>query len=434
MDQKKEKKILTMLKVMDERQKRLFLASEASDMGRGGISELSRLTGVSRTTITAGMKEYEELQEKESDELTNNERTRKTGGGRKLIEEVNSEVEKALLQLVDKDTYGNPQNPLCWTIKSTRNLSEELTKQGHTISHTSVGRLLVKNGFTLQENRKLNQVGKGHPDRNKQFEYINNKSKSFMEKGLPVISVDCKKKEPVGNFKNAGADWHEKGTPTKVNDHDWAKDHAAPYGVYDPMANTGFVNVGISSDTAEFAVHSIREWWVQMGKSTYPNAKELYITCDGGGSNGRRNRLWKLEIHKFAKEYNLIVHISHFPPGASKWNKIEHRLFSQISRNWKERPLETYETVVSLIGATTAKSRTGGPDLTVSAQLDDKIYSTGIKVPKEIIDNLDIVRDEFHGEWNYTVYPKQDLVDLVAETEKTTEDKGKNTEKENTNK
>ena len=185
MDQKKEKKILTMLKVMDERQKRLFLASEASDMGRGGISELSRLTGVSRTTITAGMKEYEELQEKESDELTNNERTRKTGGGRKLIEEVNSEVEKALLQLVDKDTYGNPQNPLCWTIKSTRNLSEELTKQGHTISHTSVGRLLVKNGFTLQENRKLNQVGKGHPDRNKQFEYINNKSKSFMEKDCP---------------------------------------------------------------------------------------------------------------------------------------------------------------------------------------------------------------------------------------------------------
>lgn len=417
MDTIREQRILTLLKMMDERQKRIFLAGEAADMGRGGISELSRLTGVSRTTITSGMQEYEELQESKEDPFLRAGKVRKDGGGRKLIEEINPDIEQALLKLVDKESYGNPENPLRWTTKSTRNLSDELKKEGYTVSHTTVARLLEKNGFTLQENRKLNQVGKRHPDRNAQFEFINNKSKSFIDKNLPVISIDCKKKEPIGNFKNAGADWHEEKDPTRVNDHDWATKRAAPYGIYDSVTNQGFVNVGISSDTAEFAVHSIREWWTQMGRQYYPEAKELYITCDGGGSNGSKNRLWKLELSKFSKEFWLVVHVSHFPPGASKWNKIEHRLFSQISKNWRERPLETYETIVNLIGSTTAKSHTGGPDLKVTAQLDEKLYEPGKKIPKEVIDNLDIVREDFHGEWNYTIYPQLNLLDLAEADE-----------------
>ena len=411
MNTEKEQKILTLIKMMDERQKRIFLAGEASDMGRGGISELSRLTGISRTTITTGMAEYKELMESKTDPVVEEGRVRKSGGGRKLLEEMSPKIEAALMALVDRESYGNPENPLRWTTKSTRNLSEELKKQGFDISYVTVGRLLVKHGFTLQENRQLNQVGKNHPDRNAQFEFINNRAKEFQENGNPVISVDCKKKENVGNFKNTGQEWHESGNPSAVKDHDWSKDHAAPYGVYDINNNLGFVNVGISSDTAQFAVHSIREWWTQMGKDLYRGATCIFITCDGGGSNGSRNRLWKIELAKFAYDENLDIYVSHFPPGTSKWNKIEHRLFSQISKNWKEKPLETYETIVNLIGSTTAKSHTGGKDLRVKSQLDINLYPTGIKVPQSAIDGLYIIADTFHGEWNYIIKPRENLMD-----------------------
>ena len=397
-------RITTVIKVLDERQKRFYLAAEAAALGRGGISEISRITGISRTTITAGGEEYRNVLAGESDLLCTEYKVRKEGGGRKAVETFPPEIEKELLQLVDKESYGNPENPLRWTTKSTRNLARELTQKGYPVSHVTVARLLRKNDFTLQENRKLIQVGKNHPDRDAQFRFINDHAKSYMDAGLPVISIDCKKKENIGNYKNKGHGWHEASNGTAVNDHDYARDHAAPYGVYDQARNEGFVNVGVSSDTAQFAVNSIREWWYQMGRERYQGAEQLYITADGGGSNGSRNRLWKSELQKLSDEVALNIAVSHFPPGTSKWNKIEHRLFSQISKNWENVPLDTYETIVKLIGATTAKSKIG-PDLTVKAQLDSNIYQTGIKITAAEFDLINISRDPFHGNWNYTISP-----------------------------
>ena len=404
MQQADIQRITTVLKILDERQKRVYLAAEATALGYGGISEISRVSHISRTTIAKGQRDYDDIVAGTSDMLNPEYRIRQKGGGRKSVEDISPEIEKAILDMVDKDSYGNPENPLRWTTKSTRHIAEELEKQGYQASHVTVARLLTKNGFTLQENRKLNQVGKDHPDRDSQFKFINDHAKMYMEQGNPVISIDCKKKENVGNFKNFGCDWHKKSHPTKVNDHDWSSKHAAPYGIYDTTMNEGFVNVGISSDTAQFAVNSIREWWIQMGKQRYPNATVLYITADGGGSNGSRNRLWKSELQVLSDELGFDIVVSHFPPGTSKWNKIEHRLFSQISKNWRNKPLDTYETIVNLIGATKAKSKVG-PDLKVSAQLDSTIYQTGIKIDDTQFSAINIIRDSFHGEWNYTIAP-----------------------------
>ncbi len=410
MNKQDETRILSVLKVLDERQRRFYLAAEAEAMGRGGISAISKLTGVSRNTIAAGRADYEDVLKGGSTLMDLDHRIREEGGGRHTIVKIYPDIEEALLKLVDESSYGNPDNPLRWTTKSTRHLSDELNREGYKISYKTVGTLLVNNGFTLQENAKLNQVGNNHPDRDSQFKFINDRAKSFLEKGLPVISIDCKKKEKIGLFKNEGKDWHEKGNPIKTNDHDFTKNVVAPYGVYDIQNNEGFVNVGISHDTAEFAVESIRQWWLQMGSHRYPQADKLFITADGGGSNGSRNRLWKCELQKLADILNIQIFVSHFPPGTSKWNKIEHRLFSQISKSWANQPLETYETVVNLIGATTAKSNTG-PDLHVEARLDTKVYETGIKVSDAILASVLLFPEEFHGEWNYSI--QQSLVSFL---------------------
>lgn len=397
-------RVRTVLQVLDERQKRLYLAAEAKSLGYGGISEISNITGVNRNTIKAGEADYNAVLNGTSDMIGGSYRVRKAGGGRKLVTEIYPEIEEALLKLVDEESYGNPENPLRWTTKSTRNLSDELRKQGFDVSHQTVALLLNKNGFSLQGNAKMKQVGKAHPDRNEQFLFINNKAKEFMETGLPVISIDCKKKEKVGNYSNKGRDWHEKGKPILTEDHDFGKNIAAPYGVYDIQNNEAFVNVGISHDTAEFAAHSILEWWLQMGAARYPEAKKLFVTADGGGSNGSRNRLWKMELQKLSDVLGIDITVSHFPPGASKWNRIEHSLFAAISKNWANQPLESYEVIVNLIGATTTHSKTGN-NLKVKAQLDTNEYIAGIKIPDELIGQVNLSKAPFHGEWNYMISP-----------------------------
>lgn len=389
-----QNKLNKIIPILDEKQRRLYLTSEAEAIGRGGKSLISKLGKISRPTLNKGEKE---LNSQEDGSITT--RIRKEGGGRKKITESNTEILKALELLVEPVTRGDPESSLRWTIKSVRTLSEELNKQGHKIGKSAVGNLLAELGYSLQSNKKKIE-GNQHPDRNSQFEYINKQCDLFIGKGNPVISVDTKKKELIGNYKNNGKEYRPKKNAREVEMHDFGKQKAAPYGVYDIDKNNAFVNVGKSCDTGQFAVASIREWWVNMGAVTYPKTRKILINADGGGSNGYRLRLWKIELQKFANEFKLEISVCHFPPGTSKWNKIEHRLFSQISLNWRGVPLVDYETVVQLIGS--VKTSKG---LSVMSKLDENIYEKGKKISNEEMNEINILRRRFHGEWNYVIKP-----------------------------
>ena len=405
MNTKLSEHIHRVLPWLDEDQKRKFLASEAISLGRGGIQEISAISGMHRNTIAAGIKELNNASEEPSAIKETKRRIRAKGAGRKSITVTQPGIKEALERLVDPETYGNPMNPLRWTTKSLRNLQNALQAEGFTVGYDKVGDLLKELGYSLQQNQKMKQVGEESPDRNAQFTHINETAKAYMNAENPVISIDCKKKENIGNFKNSGAEYRPSKDPVEVLDHDFPlpeSGKAAPYGIYDIANNEGFVNVGISSDTAQFAVNSIRMWWLQMGKIQYPNAKSLYITADGGGSNGSRCKLFKIELQKLANELNIPIEISHFPPGTSKWNKIEHRLFSQITKNWRGRPLETLKTIVELISSTT--TATG---LKVQCVVDNNTYLKGIKVTDEELEGINIVRNGFCGNWNYTIFPQQ---------------------------
>jgi hypothetical protein len=382
---------------MNERVRRIFAASESLQFGYGGISRISRACGLSRMTITKG------VQELEKDPLPG-ERVRRAGGGRSKITKKDPGLPCALEALVEPLTRGDPQSPLRWTCKSTRLLAEELTAKHHQVSHEKVAQLLRGMNYSLQGNRKTEE-GDDHSDRNAQFEHINNQVRRAMTTGIPVISVDTKKKELIGNFYNKGQQWRKSKSSRKVNGHDFPDPdipRAYPYGVYDLRRNTGFVNVGTDHDTGAFAVASIRGWWRHEGGRLYSKTNKLFITADGGGSNGYRPRLWKIELQKFANETGLSITVSHFPPGTSKWNKVEHRLFSFISSNWKGEPLQNYETIVQLIAhTTTAKG------LVVTCRLDRSKYPTGRKVTDEEFAVVNLKTHAFHGEWNYTIRPRR---------------------------
>ena len=381
--------------LLDEKAKRLFAATGANLLGYGGVSQIAREIGMSRVTIQAGQQELKSTQSP-----VVSERIRRPGGGRKRITVEDSSLKSDLEMLLESNTRGDPERVLLWTSKSVRNLAEELTLRGHKVGKTVVAELLQEMGYSLQANRKTRE-GNSNPDRNAQFEHINAQVKAFQSAGLPVISVDTKKKENIGNFKNGGQEYCPKGKPEEVNMHDFPDKtlgKASPYGVYDVTENVGWVNVGISSDTAAFAVASIRQWWLSMGSQCYPNANKLLITADGGGSNGYRVRLWKVELQKLASETGLDISVCHLPPGTSKWNKIEHRLFSFITKNWRGKPLVSLEVIVNLIAATTTKK-----GLKVYCQVDMSEYEKGIKILDEAMEALKIVKDPFHEEWNYTV-------------------------------
>jgi len=382
---------------LNERSRRIWAATEAISIGHSGIKIVHLATGLAQSTIQIGKRE---VLNKETIEQN---RIRKTGAGRNSLEKKDKEIVDRILKIADIDSIGDPESPLRWTTKSLRNISAALKEKGYKISHTKIGKILKQYGFSLQATRKRNE-GKSHVDRDKQFEYINSKTKDFQEELQPVISVDAKKKELVGNFSNTGKEYHKKGNPLEVNAYDFlsfADGKATPYGVYEINTNKAWVSVGISKDTAQFAVSSIRNWWYQMGEKEYPNAKKILIHADGGGSNGSRNKLWKIELQKFATDTGLEISVCHFPPGTSKWNKIEHRLFSQISKNWRGRPLETFSIIVNLIAAT--KTTKG---LKVKAAIDTNIYQTGIKITNKELNNINLCKHEFHGDdWNYTIKP-----------------------------
>ena len=373
--------VSVMMPTLDERARHIFLGAYSKCLGRGGITDLSNLTGVSRATITTGQKDISKIKPdprgRGGDPASF--RIRAEGAGRKTSIQKYPGIKEALLLLLDGNIVGNPENPLCWTTKSLRNLADELAKQNMPITYPTVGTLLEDMGFSLQQNRKYMESGEAGPDRDEQFKFINQTAKSFLDQSLPVISVDTKKKELTGNYKNNGAEYH----PVK----------SAP--------KEGFVNVGLSADTGAFAVNSIRSWWTAMGNEHYPDARKLMITADGGGSNGRRNKLWKTSLQEFANESRLEIFVCHFPPGTSKWNKIEHRLFSQISKNWRGRPLETIEIIISLIGSTTTKE-----GLSVQCVLDPNTYEKGTKVTNEQMKALNLTPNSWHGEWNYTIAPQ----------------------------
>jgi hypothetical protein len=392
------KKFEALSGVMDERVRRLWAGVEA-ECSEGGIAAVERATGLSRTTIRAGRDELRAGVS--SGDVV---KVRRPGGGRTPLEEQNPELVAALEALVDPVTRGDPESPLRWTSKSTRKLAEELFAQGYQLSPQKVGQLLNASGYSLQSNQKTLE-GSAHPDRNAQFEFINDRVDSHQARGEPVISVDTKKKELVGDFKNGGREWQPGGAPVPVRVHDFIdKDlgKAIPYGVYDIGLNTAWVSVGVDHDTAEFAVESIGQWWRNMGKKAYPDATELLITADGGGSNGTRCRLWKVELQRLADRTGLTIGVSHFPPGTSKWNKIEHRLFCHITENWRGRPLVDHETVVQLIGAVRTSS-----GLSVKAHLDTRSYQTGISIADAQMEQLNLVPECFHGDWNYTIKPNR---------------------------
>jgi transposase len=379
---------------LDERQRRLLIGAEARSLGHGGIKAVARAVGVREATVSAGVRELD------SGEAPLG-RIRRPGGGRKRVVDTDPAIRKALLALVEPDVRGDPMSPLRWTTKSTRNLAKQLTRQGHKISADTVGDLLREEGFSLQSNAKTLE-GKQHPDRDAQFHYLNERARDHQNGGDPVISVDTKKKELVGPFKNNGREWEPKGEPVRVDTHDFPDRElgkAVPYGIYDVAANTGWVNVGTDHDTAAFAVESIRRWWNGAGRAAYPTADRLLITADAGGSNGYRTRTWKTELARFAAEAGLAITVCHLPPGTSKWNRIEHRLFSHITMNWRGRPLTSHEVIVESIAATTTKT-----GLTVHAELDTDQYPTGIQVSDEEIAALPITRHRFHGDWNYTLH------------------------------
>lgn len=384
---------------LNEKTRRLFLAAESIALGWGGISKVSSETGVSRDSIIRGSEELGEEPEESA-----SGRIRKPGGGRKKLTDRDQTLLSDLDCLIEPTTRGDPESPLRWTCKSTRKLASELQMMGHKVSHTIVAELLHLKGYSLQANQKILE-GDEHPDRNAQFEFINNKTTDFINSGDPVISVDAKKKELVGNFANKGREYRPKGNPEKVMVHDFEVPELGkvkPYGVYDISRNEGWVNLGIDHDTAAFAVESIRRWWYTMGQSAYPDSNSLLITADAGGSNGYRIRLWKAELQKFADETGLEISVSHFPPGTSKWNKIEHRLFSFISQNWRGRPLISHEVIVNLIAATTTRR-----GLRVKCELDTNLYPHGLKISKKELKQLNIKCDEFHGELNYKINPKK---------------------------
>jgi hypothetical protein len=389
-------KYLALSDLLDERARRLWAAAESRAIGYGGDALVSDATGLARVTIRNGRRELEL-----GAALAG--RVRRPGAGRPCLEDTQPGLREALEQLVEPTTRGDPMSPLRWTCKSKAKLSSALTKQGWKVSATKVGRMLHELGYSLQSAKKSKE-GSSHPDRNEQFEEINATAQHFLKQGNPVISVDTKKKELVGAFKNAGQEWQPIKTPEKALVHDFPSDaigKAIPYGVYDMARNEAYVNVGCDHDTPAFAVASIRRWWTTMGRAAYPNATELFITADAGGSNGYRSRVWKARLQEFADEFGVPVRVSHFPPGTSKWNKIEHRLFCQITKNWRGKPLTTFETVVQLIAHT--KTSTG---LRVKAKLDKRKYPTGVVVTKHEMEGLALHSGDFHADWNYELRPR----------------------------
>ncbi len=387
---------------LNETSLRLWAAVEALSLGHGGITSVARATGLSRTTIHAGIKELE-FSKSEGFNVEGYGAIRRQGGGRKSVSENDPTLLEDLERLVEPGSRGDPESPLRWTTKSTTKLAKELQAMGHQVSQRTVCRLLWELGYSLQSNRKTHE-GTNHADRDAQFQQINQTVKTFSERQQPVISVDAKKKELIGEYKQRGVEWEPQGTPTGVKMHDFADKQLGkviPYGVYDINANQGWVSVGVDHDTAELAVATIRQWWQQMGQPLYPEATELLITADCGGSNSYRTRLWKWELQQLATELGLTLHICHFPPGTSKWNKIEHRLFCQITQNWRGRPLVSREVVVNLIANTT--TTTG---LKVMAALDEGSYPIGIEISDEQFQSINIERNDFHGEWNYKILPQ----------------------------
>lgn len=389
--------------VLNERSRRLVAAMVVRSIGRGGIAQVSALTGIARSTLGRAVKELAALPTETTEEQ---QRIRKPGGGRKSQEQLDPGLMPALEALIDPETRGDPESPLRWTLKSTRELAAALAAKEHRVSHETVRRLLLQLGYSLQATRKTTE-GTGHPDRNAQFETINAQTVKFMELDQPVISVDTKKKELVGDFANAGQEWQPQGEPTPVRTHDFPDKtlgKVSPYGVYDVAADEAWVSVGIDHDTADFAAATIQRWWEEMGKKRYPNANHLMITADGGGSNSSRGRLWKVALQRLADETGLALWVHHFPPGTSKWNKIEHRLFSRITQNWRGRPLISREVIVSLIQNT--KTRTG---LQVRAELDTGSYPIGKKVTREELAEVRFLLQEYHGDWNYIILPKTQM-------------------------
>jgi transposase len=386
--------------LMDERMRRQWAASEATAYGWGGIQAVAQATGLSPTTIRKGQAEL--AARAVQPEIAVTVRLRRPGAGRKCKIDEYPELIEALEKLVDPVTRGDPESPLRWTCKSTATLASELTAQGYKVSDSTVGRLLKSAGYSLQSNRKTRE-GASHPDRNAQFEHLNLTVCAFQDRGQPVISVDTKKKELVGDFKNGGREWRPKGKPEEVRVHDFMDKElgkAIPYGVYDITKNQGWVSVGIDHDTARFATQAIRRWWSKMGSPRYRGARELLITADGGGSNGSRCRLWKVALQDLAADLGLRIQVCHFPPGTSKWNKIEHRMFSHITHNWRGRPLVSHEVIINLIANTATKQ-----GLIIQAELDMGIYPTGIKVSDEELALVNLFREDFHGDWNYTIAP-----------------------------
>ena len=381
---------------LDERQRRLMMGAQARALGHGGIRAVARAAGVREATVSLGAAELAGGAERLG-------RARREGGGRKRLADTDPGLVPALLALVEPDERGDPGSPLRWTVKSVRVLAAELTRQGHAVSADTVDMLLHEQGFSLQGNAKTIE-GSRHPDRDAQFGYINAQARAFQEAGDPVVSVDAKKKEQVGEYENAGQTWRPRGEPARVRDHDFAAPDsltAIPYGIYDLAANAGWVNVGTDHNTAQFAVESVRRWWKDRGSADYPAAGRLLITADAGGSNGYRTRAWKAGLAALAEETGLEITCCHFPPGTSKWNKIEHRLFSAITMNWRGRPLASHQVVVNTIAATT--TRTG---LTVRAELDTSTYPTGIKISQAEMDALPLTRHHWHADWNYTLHPR----------------------------
>jgi hypothetical protein len=387
---------------LTERARRLFVAAEAKAIGHGGISAAARATGMAKSSIGRGLKELAEIEASGSPGLEKT-RSRRPGGGRKKVEDRHPELLDELNNLVEATTRGDPESPLLWTARSLRNIRDEMAGKGFKMSPSTLSRLLGKLGYSLQSNSKRLE-GKQHPDRNAQFENIAEAVRQQHEKGDPAISVDTKKKELVGNYKNAGKELRATSDPEPVNVHDFAgkQGKAAPYGVYDLAKNEAWVSVGISHDTGEFAVAAIRAWWNEMGAEAYPEASSLLITADGGGSNGYRLRLWKVELQKLVDELGIPISVCHLPPGTSKWNKIEHRLFSFITQNWRGKPLMTHQVIVELISATTTKA-----GLTVRSRIDSAKYRKGIKISDRQLAKVNLHPDHFHGEWNYTIRPSE---------------------------
>ena len=397
-----EKRINIMLPLLDERQRRIFLAAEAQTYGRGGITRVCEITGAAPFTIRQGIAEINSEEAPAADS-----RLRAPGGGRKKLEASMPDLNDHILQIVDGATYGDPEKVLSYTTLSLRSIQEKLQQQfGEKISFRSIGTILDNLGYSKQTNQKMLQVGEPHPDRNQQFEFINNKAARFLKQGLPVISVDTKKKENIGNFKNNGQEYRKSGDPRKVWDHDFPIPElgkVAPYGVYVLNDNTGFINLGTDHDTAEFAAESILRWWMSIGKNTFPNADKIYINCDNGGSNGSRLRLWKYELQQLANVTGIEINVSHFPPGTSKWNKIEHRLFCYISKAWQGQPLIDIETVVDLISNTTTSK-----GLKVTCQVDTNKYELKQKVTDEEFEKINLHPSRTLGSWNYIIKPQKD--------------------------